>query len=179
MFRWGLEHRKYIGIYLEEINRELSEYFGVKEGRGVLVSKVSEGSPAERAGLEVGDVIIKADGTRIQRARDLTEVIQDKEKGEKIKLEVIRDRKARSIEVEIEEESSRFSYSSKDWEDYVDSWDSYRKDLERQYRNWRDSEDYENLMRRLDKKLREISENYKESAKKLRLILERQKGVIV
>jgi serine protease Do len=178
-FTWGLEHRKYIGIYLEEINRELSEYFGVKEGRGVLVSKVSKDSPAEKAGLKVADVIIKADGTRIERARDLIEVIQDKEKGEKIKLEVIRDRKARSIEVEIEEESSRFSYSSKDWEDYVDSWDSYRRYLERQYRNWRDSEDYENLMRRLDKKLKEISENYKESAKKLRLVLERQKGVIV
>ncbi|GAH39190.1 unnamed protein product, partial [marine sediment metagenome] len=40
MFSWGLGHRKYIGIYLEEINRELSVYFGVKEGRGLLVAKI-------------------------------------------------------------------------------------------------------------------------------------------
>jgi serine protease Do len=179
IFTWGLEHRKYIGIYLNEINRELSEYFGMKEGRGLLVTKITKDSPAEKAGLEVGDVIIKADGIRTERARDLTEVIQDKEKGEKIKLELLRNKKMKSIDVEIEEERSGFSYSYKNWEDYVDSWDSYSKNLERQYRKWQDSEDYEKLMKRLNKKLEEIGQDYRKSAEKLRIALKKDKSIKV
>jgi len=179
LFSWGLEHRKYIGIYLEEINRELSEYFGVKEGRGLLVAKITKDSPAEKAGLKVGDVIIKADGIRTEQARDLTGVIQDKEKGERIKLELLRNKKVRSVEVEIEEERSGFSYSYKDWEDYVDSWDSHSKNLEKQYKKWQDSEEHEKLMKRLNKKLEEIGENYKESAEKLRIALKKHKAIKV
>ncbi|NIM59446.1 MAG: PDZ domain-containing protein [Candidatus Aminicenantes bacterium] len=179
IFTWGLEHRKYIGVYIEEINRELSEYFGVKEGNGLLVAKITKDSPAEKAGLQVGDVIIKADGKRTERTRDLNRVIQDKEKGEKIKIEVLRNKKARTIEVEIEEERSRFSYSYKDWEDYVDSWDSYSKDMEKQYEKWQDSDDFKKLMKRLNKKLEEIGENYTESAEKLRRALKKHKGIRV
>ena len=179
MFSWGLEHRKYIGIYLEEINRELSEYFGVKEGRGLLVAKITKDSPAEKAGLKVGDVIIKADGIRTERARDLTGAIQDKEKGKRIKLELLRNKKVRSVEVEIEEERSGFSYSYKDWEDYVDSWDSHSKNLEKQYKKWQDSEEYEKIMKRLNEKLEEIGENYKESAEKLRIALKKHKTIKV
>ena len=179
IFSWGLEHRKYIGIYLEEINSELSEYFGVKEGRGLLVAKITKDSRAEKAGLKVGDVIIKADGIRTEQARDLTGVIQDKEKGERIKLELLRNKKVRSVEVEIEEERSGFSYSYKDWEDYVDSWESDSKNLEKQYKKWQDSEEYEKLMKRLNKKLEEIGENYKESAEKLRIALKKHKAIKV
>ncbi len=179
MFSWVPQHRKYIGIYLEEINRELSVYFGVKEGRGLLVAKITKDSPAEKAGLKVGDVIIKADGIRTERARDLTGVIQDKEKGKRIKLELLRNKKVRSVEVEIEEERSGFSYSYKDWEDYVDSWDSYSENLEKQYKKWQDSEEHEKLMKRLNKKLEEIDENYKESAEKLRIALKKHKAIKV
>jgi len=179
MFSWGLGHRKYIGIYLKEINRELSVYFGVKEGRGLLVAKITKDSPAEKAGLKVGDVIIKADGIRTERARDLTGVIQDKEKGGRIKLELLRNKKIRSVEVEIEEERSGLSYSHKYWEDYVDSWDSYSENLEKQYKKWQNSEEYEKVMKRLNKKLEEIGENYKESAEKLRIALKKHKAIKV
>ncbi len=85
----------------------------------------------------------------------------------------------RSVEVEIEEERSGFSYSYKYWEDYVDSWDSYSKNLEKQYKKWQDSEEYEKLMKRLNKKLEEIGENYKESAEKLRIALKKHKAIKV
>jgi len=179
LFRWGLEHRKYIGVYLDEINKELSEYFGVKEGRGLLVAKITKDSPAEKAGLKVGDVIIKAEGIRTERARDLSGVIQDKEKGGKIKIEFLRNKKVRSVEVEIEEERSGFSYSYKGWEDYVDSWDSYSENLEKQYKKWQDTDDYRNLMKRLNKKLEKIGENYQESAEMLRIALKKQKAIKV
>ncbi len=151
----------------------------MKEGRGLLVAKITKDSPAEKAGLKVGDVIIKADGIRTERARDLTGVIQDKERGGRIKLELLRNKKVRSVEVEIEEERSEFSYSHKYWEDYVDSWDSYGKNLEKQYKKWQDSEEYEKVMKRLNKKLEEIDENYKESAEKLRIVLKKHKAIKV
>lgn len=62
IFRWGLEKRRYIGVYMQDINRQLSEHFGVEKGKGVLIANIREGSPAEKAGLKVGDVIISADG---------------------------------------------------------------------------------------------------------------------
>jgi len=179
LFTWGLEHRKYIGVYLNEINRELSEYFGVDEGRGLLVARITKDSPAEKAGLKIGDVIVKADGIRTERARDLNRAIQDKEKGEMIKIEFLRNKKVRSVEVEIEEERSGFSYSYKGWEDYVDSWDSYSESLEKQYKKWQDSDDFKKLMKRFNKKLEEIGENYKESAEKLRIALKKQKAIRV
>jgi len=95
---------KYIGIYIEELNRDLSEYFGIPEGTGLLISKIMEDSPAESAGLQVGDVIFKADGERISYANAFTNLIQKKEKGDTILIEFLRDKKASQAEVEIAED---------------------------------------------------------------------------
>lgn len=104
-FEFGVEDYRYIGVYLEQLNPELSKYFGVPEGQGLLVARVNPGSPAEKAGLKVGDVIISADGKRTQKLEELTDLIQRKKKGEKIALEVIRDRKKVKLEVEVAEEN--------------------------------------------------------------------------
>ncbi len=74
---------------------------------------------------------------------------------------------------------SGFSYSYKNWEDYVDSWDSYSENLEKQYKKWQNSEEHEKLMKRLNKKLEEIGENYKESAEKWRIALKKYKAIKV
>lgn len=105
MQRWApFESRKFIGIYLEELNEELSAYFGFKDGVGILISKIEEGSPAEKAGLKVGDLVISADGTRVQSIEDLIGLIQDKEKGSTIRLEILRDKKKMTVDVEVDEE---------------------------------------------------------------------------
>jgi len=180
LYRWGWESRKYVGVYLNELSRELSEHFGVKEGRGLMVSRFSEDSPAEKAGLKVGDVIVEADGVRVETQRDLSELIQNKEKGDKIKVEFLRDKKKRSVEIEIkEEEGNRAFFFSDDWESYVDSWDNYRESLKRQYEKWQDrySKDYEVQMKRLNKELEKIAKKSREATEKLKLSL-RKKGAI-
>ncbi|MGB9892909.1 MAG: PDZ domain-containing protein, partial [Candidatus Saccharicenans sp.] len=106
-FELGVEHYRFIGVYLEQLNPELSKYFGLPEGRGLLVSRINAGSPAEKAGLKVGDVIIAADGKRVETLEALTDQIQNKKKGEKIVLEIIRDKKKMKIEVEVAEEERR------------------------------------------------------------------------
>lgn len=123
-FEFGVENYRYIGVYLEQLNPELSRYFGVPEGQGLLVARVNEGSPAEKAGLRVGDVIISADGKRTQKLEELTDIIQDKKKGEKIVLEIIRDKKKMKVEVEVAEEKKeigpRYEKFSEDFEESVD-----------------------------------------------------------
>jgi len=98
------ESRKYIGVSLQVLNQDLSDYFGVKDGVGLLIAKVTKDSPAEKAGLKVGDVIISADSQQVETIDDLIDIIQDKEKGEKIVIEYIRDKKKRKQEVEIVQE---------------------------------------------------------------------------
>ncbi|MHB8095655.1 MAG: PDZ domain-containing protein [Candidatus Aminicenantales bacterium] len=100
------ESRTYIGVYLEELNRDLSQYFGVPEGTGLLVNKLTEGGPADKAGVKVGDVIVKASGKRVETVNELSGVVQDGKKGDKIKLEVLRDKKSRVIEVVIAQDES-------------------------------------------------------------------------
>ncbi len=113
-FSW--ERRKYIGVYLDELNKEMSAFFGVKDGTGLLVNRLTPGSPAEKAGLKVGDVIVKAEGRRVATVNDLSGAVQDKKKGDKIKLGVLREKKPLSFDVVVEEEESGgvFSWSLPD-----------------------------------------------------------------
>ncbi len=186
IFPRGWESRKFIGVYLEELNEELSAYFGVKEGTGLLVSKLSKDSPAEKAGLKVGDVIIKADGERVESVRELSGLIQDKEKGDKIEIEFLRDKKKRTVKVEIEEEErSRSFFYSRDWGDSADVWKKYSESFQKQYKRWQDryGEDFKKNLKKLNKKLKEISEETAkktdEAAKKIKLALKKQKGIKV
>jgi S1-C subfamily serine protease len=155
LYRWGLEKRRYIGVYPQDINRELSEHFGVEKGRGVLIAKIREGSPAEKAGLKVGDVILSADGVRVEGGEELSELVQDKKKGDKVKIEFLRDKKKMSVDVEVEEEEAGqipelfgFPY---EWQDYLDYWD---KAMTGEYKDWTDdySKAYQRQMEELKNK---------------------------
>ncbi|MFQ6084270.1 MAG: PDZ domain-containing protein [Candidatus Aminicenantia bacterium] len=157
--RWFWESRKYIGVYLEECTEELSRYFGVKEGIGLLVTKVVEDSPAEKAGIMVGDVIIKADGERVESISQLSSIIQKKEPGEKIKIEFIRNKKKKEVEVEIKEEKRS---SLKEWEKYRKKWEDYWKDY--------DWEKFRKKMKEINKNLEKTTQAAKT---KIRNILER------
>ncbi len=111
-----LEKRKYIGATLMLLNREQSEFFGVKDGTGLWVTEFAEDSPARKAGLKVGDVILKADGKRVETVAELSEMIQDKKKGDKIKIEFMRDKKIMSADVEIGEDERGFESFFGDFE---------------------------------------------------------------
>jgi serine protease Do len=163
---WG--SRKYIGVYLEELGKELAEHFGVKEGTGLLVSKFGEDSPAEKAGLKVGDVIIKADGKRVETVDELSELIQEKKKGEKIKIEFIREKKGNTVEVEVAEEKRAGVFGSilgrlypekelyEEGQDYSRSWGDISEEWQKQFKQWQ--EEYGKDLEKKLKKLKEISE---------------------
>jgi serine protease Do len=101
-----LARRKYIGVSLQPLSREQSEFFGLKEGVGLWVTEFAEDSPAQKAGLKIGDVIVKADGKRVETVSGLSEMLQDKKKGDKIKIEFLRDKKTMTLNVELGEDES-------------------------------------------------------------------------
>lgn len=89
-FALGLEPSTRIGVEVQPMTPQLRAYFQAPEDRGVLVAAVEEGSPAERAGLQAGDVITAAADVPVRRLRDLREAIRDSGEGREVILRVVR-----------------------------------------------------------------------------------------
>jgi membrane-associated protease RseP (regulator of RpoE activity) len=97
--------RGYLGLRLLEMTPELRAHYGAPKDAGVLVSEVVTGSPAEKAGVHVGDIVTRADGDRIESPRDLSRAARDRKAGDTLKLQVTRDRANRELPVKVEERS--------------------------------------------------------------------------
>ncbi|HDT13350.1 MAG TPA: PDZ domain-containing protein [Candidatus Aminicenantes bacterium] len=134
---WTFETRKYIGVYCAELNRELAEHFGVKEGTALMISRLTEDGPAAKAKLRVGDIILRVDGGRVGTVNELIDRVQAKAEGETLKLEVLRDKKALTFEVEVAEEESGAPLESEGLRDFLESWQDYTKAFQGELRNWR------------------------------------------
>jgi C-terminal processing protease CtpA/Prc len=103
-----------IGVRIQNLSKQLGEYFGVKEGEGALITEVEEDMPAEKAGLKAGDVIVEVDGDDVEDTEDLIEAISEKEEGDKAEITVIRNRTSKTFEVEVEKAPSRHSFEKGD-----------------------------------------------------------------
>ncbi len=93
--------RGWLGVLIQEVNRELAESFGMKQPRGAAVLKVIEDSPAEKAGFKIGDVIIKFGNKDIYRSSDLPLAVGTTEIGKRVKVKIIREGKTRTLGVVI------------------------------------------------------------------------------
>jgi len=96
VFAFG-NHRR-IGVGTMQLTKQLADYFGIGDGKGVLVTSVTEESPAAKAGLKAGDVITAIDGEKVEGAGDLARGINKKKDGD-VTLTVIRNKNQRSITV--------------------------------------------------------------------------------
>jgi serine protease Do len=174
----GWENRKYIGVYMEPLNKELLDYFGVKEESGLLVNRLTKDGPAEKAGVKVGDVVIRVDGKKVTSVGDLSEFIQDKKKGDKVKLDIIRDKKPLTMEVEVSEEESPSISDLYLTRPYEEAWDEAAKGLQKQYEQSRKAyEQYSETYRDSRKKLnQELQQKYRESYDKTRGLFEKSRG---
>ncbi|MCU0615216.1 MAG: DegQ family serine endoprotease [Desulfobacterales bacterium] len=93
--------RGYLGIYIQDMTPDLAESFNLKEKEGVLVSEVSGDSPAQKAGLMQGDIILEMNGKKMSSASVLTNEVALLSPGSKADLLVFRDGKKMSIAVEV------------------------------------------------------------------------------
>lgn len=101
----------FLGIQMTELTPELRAHFGVPEDAGVMVSKIVDDSPAQRAGLRVGDVITLVDDESVASGGELAHAIAGRDDGETVALEVWRDGKAQRLSATLEErEGNRFEF---------------------------------------------------------------------
>jgi membrane-associated protease RseP (regulator of RpoE activity) len=92
-----------LGISADDLTPQLAEFFGVKQGKGVLVREVTVGSAAEKAGLKAGDVIVALDEQEVSSVRDLRRALaKDADEKRTAKLTIVRNRAEQTLAVELE-----------------------------------------------------------------------------
>lgn len=97
-----LMRRGYLGIGLTDLTPELRTHFGTPEDAGVMVAKVEPGSPAEKAGVKVGDILTSVDGKEIKSSWDAHWNVRSQEDGQQVPLEIWRNGKVQTLTATVE-----------------------------------------------------------------------------
>ncbi len=99
----GFVSRGWLGVAIQSLDQNLAESFGMDTPKGALVSSVLEDSPAEKAGIEVGDIILTFNGKAIKKSSSLPPIVGAVPVGEKVKATVLRDGKEKTLTVKVGE----------------------------------------------------------------------------
>jgi len=97
----GKVSRGWLGVVIQEVNKDLAESFGLDKPAGALVAQLVEDGPAAKGGLQVGDVILSLNGQTINESADLPHLVGNMKPGDKASLEVIRDNKRQTLSMTI------------------------------------------------------------------------------
>lgn len=100
---FGKVRRGWLGVVIQEVDRDLAESFKLERATGALVSRVEPGSPAAEAGLQAGDVILSVDGEAVLNSGALPPMVGQHAPGDRVKLGLIRDGKSLSLKVTLRE----------------------------------------------------------------------------
>lgn len=95
--------RGWLGVKIQKVTPEIAEHFGMEKPEGALVAEVIPGTPAEDAGLQVGDVIVEFDGQKVRESNDLPRIVARTRPGKKVRVKVLREKRLKTIEVEVGE----------------------------------------------------------------------------
>ena len=93
LIKYGETKRGWLGVRIQEVTKEIAEVEELKTNEGALVASIGEKSPAEKAGLKAGDIILKFDGKKIDTMRALPKLVSNTEVGKTVKLEIWRNKK--------------------------------------------------------------------------------------
>lgn len=99
----GFQGRGFLGVQLMSLTPELRVHFGLSDDVGIMVAKVEAGSPAEQAGVQVGDILTEVDGETVDSSRKLARYVRGKEEGDTVSLGLWRDGGAQTVLVTITE----------------------------------------------------------------------------
>ena len=97
----GVVERGWLGVSIQDVDRNLAESFGLDRPRGALIAQVGRDSPAERAGLQPGDVITVFDGEPIETSADLPHVVGLIAPGTRVEALIVREGEEQAIGVDV------------------------------------------------------------------------------
>ena len=97
----GKASHGWLGVQIQDVTRELAETFGMKKPQGALVSKVLPGSPAEKAELQIGDIITEFNGQQIETSGDLPPMVGITPINDKATLKIIRQGETKTLEFKV------------------------------------------------------------------------------
>lgn len=98
-----------LGVQTENLTTQLGEFFGVKNGEGVLVRSVEKGSPAEKSGLKAGDVIVRIGDEKLSDRSDFSRIMRKYRSGGRLNLGVVRDKHEQIFSVDLPPRSEKDS----------------------------------------------------------------------
>jgi serine protease Do len=99
----GRVTRGRIGVQIQEVSKETADAFGLSKASGALVNSVEKGGPAEKAGIESGDIILKVDGRSVSTSSELPRIITQVKPGAKITVQVWRKGATKDLTVTVAE----------------------------------------------------------------------------
>lgn len=103
-----IKHKKvvrgWLGVYIQPVTKEIAKQFNLKDEKGALVSDVFENSPAEKAGIQRGDMIVEYDGTAVEDPTVLRNMVAVTPPGKVVDVRLVRDGKVISVKVTMVEQ---------------------------------------------------------------------------
>ena len=93
LIKFGETKRGWLGVRIQEVTKEIADVEKLKKPQGALVASVGENSPADKAGIKAGDIILNFDGKKIDTMRTLPKVVASTEVGKSVELKIWRNKK--------------------------------------------------------------------------------------
>lgn len=100
-----VERNFWTGMEIRPVDVQIARYFGLKQAQGVIVSEIKKNSPADRAGVQVADIIVEINGERIVNEDRLVSIMQDSRAGDVWRMKIYRDKKIVDVEIKLEKQS--------------------------------------------------------------------------
>jgi serine protease Do len=97
-----IEREFWTGLEIQSVDAQVARYFGLEKAEGVIVSNVKKGSPADRAGFRVGDIITATNGEKVLDEASLIAMLDDAKTGDMVSMTVLRERKSLSLKLKLE-----------------------------------------------------------------------------
>ncbi len=97
-----IERQYWTGLEIQTVDKRVARYFGLEKVEGVIISDIKKGSPADRSGFKVGDIIVEVNGEKITDDSSMIAIVDDAKVGDVLNLKVIRDKKPLNLKLKLE-----------------------------------------------------------------------------
>jgi serine protease Do len=101
-----IERDYWTGLEIQTVDARVARYFGLEKAEGVIISDVKRGSPAERAGFKVGDIVIEINGERVFDDQTMAAIVNTSRVGEVLRVKVIREKRTLELNLKLERRSA-------------------------------------------------------------------------